>query len=422
MHFLLTQRTRKRTLKNDITVSYLGKFFGTANTMRIIVVTETFLPHIDGIVTRLTQTITHLRRMGHDALIIAPYAEGTPSEFQGAKIVTIPSVSYPKYPDIRLGLPLLLPSAEREITSFQPDIIHVASPAFVGLGPALSALRRRVPLVASYHVQYPEYIQQYGLGAFTGFVRWYLRTIHNWAKINLATSTQMAQDLTAHGVKRVQVWRPGVDAETYHPSMASAELRNKLTEGHPEDFLLVCVSRLAVEKSIDRLAPVLRQLTGVRLAIIGDGPARANLEKVFEGLPVIFTGMIKDKNVLAGAYASADVFAFLSSTETLGLVALEAMAAGTPVVVAKRGGLPDLVIDNQTGYLVEPEDVTQIVAAVQTLQQNPALLAAFRSNARAHAEEYSWSQTTTQLFQYYIQATQNQKVNHRNKAVSVPAD
>lgn len=279
--------------------------------------------------------------------------------------------------------------------------MHAVSPSFLGLGLVLSARRRHIPLVCSYHVQYPEYVARYNLHALVPFVRWYLRTVHNRAALNLATSMPMVHDLRARGFKNMQHWRAGVDATMFHPSKASTEWRRKITDNHPDDFVLICVARLAIEKEIERLIPVLQTLPGVRLVVVGDGPAKDYLHAAFAGLPVVFTGMIRDKNELAAAYASADAFVLPSSTETLGLVALEAMAAGIPAIVANRGGLPDIIVNGITGYLYDPEDPNDLAAHILALQKAPDLRNAMAHAARTHAEQFSWEQTTVQLRHYY---------------------
>jgi len=389
--------------------------------MRIVLATETFLPHVDGIVTRLTQTITHLGRGGDEVLIITPQRPDSPREFAGMPVVTLPSSVAPLYNDVRLALPVLPPSVERAITRFHPDLIHVAAPAFLGLGPVLSARRRRVPLVASYHVQYAQYMESYGLKPIVPFVWWYLKNVHNRAKLNLATSLPMVRILRARGFKNVDLWRPGVDAERFVPTKRDHAMRIRLTSGNPDQFLIICVSRLAVEKEIERLVPVLRALPGVRLALVGDGPARGKLETAFAGLPVTFMGMMYDAE-LDAAYASSDIFVLPSSTETLGLVALEAMAAGIPAVVANRGGLPDLVIDGQTGYLYDPDAPNDLTARVLTLKDDVTLRATMAATARAHAERFSWAQTTDQLRRYYDRVLGNDVPINEPEAVPVEAE
>lgn len=370
--------------------------------MRIVLATETFLPHVDGIVTRLTETVKHLRELGDDVLIVAPWRPKSPRSVYGARVITMPSLPPPQYPDVHLAIPALPLNVRRALRRFQPDVVHVAGPAFVGLPMVMWARHHKVPLVESYHVQYAKYMEKYRLKFLVPFVWWYERQMHNRAQLNLATSLPMVRDLKAHGIENVWHWRAGVDAGRFTPEKRSDAMRDRLSGGHPEDFLIVCVARLGVEKEIDRLAPVLKALPGVRLALVGDGPARGKLEAIFAGLPVQFIGFLHGDDLVA-AYASADVFVLPSSTETLGLVALEAMASGTPAVVADRGGLPDLVIDGQTGYLFDPDNPTDLTERILTLQKDATLRETMAHTAREHAERFAWMQTAKQLRGYYQQ-------------------
>jgi glycosyltransferase involved in cell wall biosynthesis len=164
--------------------------------------------------------------------------------------------------------------------------------------------------------------------------------------------------------------------------------------------LLLYVGRLSAEKEIDRIKPVLESIPGARLALVGDGPHRSALEKHFAGTPTHFVGYLTGEP-LGSAFASADAFIFPSRTETLGLVLLEAMAAGCPVVAARSGGIPDIVTDGVNGYLFDPRDEQGAIAATQRLFQEQTERETLRQNARAEAERWSWSAATRQLQQYY---------------------
>jgi glycosyltransferase involved in cell wall biosynthesis len=177
-------------------------------------------------------------------------------------------------------------------------------------------------------------------------------------------------------------------------------MRSHLSQGHPENPLLLYVGRLSAEKEIDRIKPVLESIPGARLALVGDGPHRSALEKHFAGTPTHFVGYLTGE-ALGSAFASADAFIFPSRTETLGLVLLEAMAAGCPVVAARSGGIPDIVTDGVNGYLFDPRDEQGAIAATQRLFQEQTERETLRQNARAEAERWSWSAATHQLQQYY---------------------
>jgi phosphatidylinositol alpha 1,6-mannosyltransferase len=214
--------------------------------------------------------------------------------------------------------------------------------------------------------------------ALAGCGRWhrYLRWVHNSCALTLCPSLATLADLRAHGFRRLRLWRRGVDTARFH------------------------VGRLATEKRIELLAEALDELTGVRLALVGDGPARPALERRFAGRPVHFAGFLRDE-ALATAYASADLFVFPSDTETFGQVIQEAMAAGLPVVAARAGGALDLVRERVTGALFAPGSVVELTAQMRTLVANPARRAALGAAGRAAAERCSWANVMDELLTQY---------------------
>ncbi|MDY6807137.1 MAG: glycosyltransferase [Cyanobacteriota bacterium] len=364
--------------------------------MKIALFTETFLPKIDGIVTRLCHTVEHLQRLGDDVLIFSP--EGGLTEYKGAKIYGVDGFPLPLYPELKLAWPT--PAIGLELERFQPDIVHVANPAVLGLGGLYYAKKFNIPLVASYHTHLPQYLHHYGLGILEGFLWELLKGAHNQAELNLCTSTAMVEELTNHGIERADLWQRGVDTEMFQPHFATAEMRDRLSAGHPDSTLLLYVGRLGAEKEIDRIKPVLEAIPNARLALVGDGPHREALEEHFANTPTHFVGYLRGRE-LAQAYASADAFIFPSRTETLGLVLLEAMAAGTPVVAARSGGIPDIVTDGVNGYLFDPADDDGAIAATKMLLERSEEREALRDNARQEAERWGWSAATQQLRTYY---------------------
>ena len=364
--------------------------------MKIALFTETFLPKIDGIVTRLCHTVEHLQRLGDRVLIFSP--AGGLTEYKGAEICGIEGFPLPLYPELKLAIPT--PTIGEKLEQFQPDIIHVANPAVLGLGGLYYAKKLNIPLVASYHTHLPQYLHHYGLGMLEGLLWELLKSGHNQADINLCTSTAMVEELTNHGIERVDLWQRGVDTELFQPHHASREMRDRLSQGNLNNTILLYVGRLGAEKEIERIKPILEAIPNARLALVGDGPNRETLEQHFADTPTHFVGYLRGEQ-LASAYASADAFIFPSRTETLGLVLLEAMAAGTPVVAANSGGIPDIVTDGINGYLFDPTDEKGAITATQKLLAHSEERETLRKNARAEAERWGWSAATQQLRNYY---------------------
>jgi glycosyltransferase involved in cell wall biosynthesis len=367
--------------------------------LRIAFFTETFLPKVDGIVTRLTKTLPHLVEAGDEVMVFCP--EGAPDNHAGAQVVGVPALPLPLYPELKLALPR--PAVSEALERFRPDLVHVVNPAVLGLGGIWLAKTRNLPLVASYHTHLPKYLEHYGMGMLEPLLWELLKAAHNQAELNLCTSTAMVDELAAKGIEHTALWQRGVDTELFRPELANAAMRARLHGGHSDTGnLLLYIGRLSAEKQIERIRPVLEALPQARLALVGDGPHRQQLERLFEGTATTFVGYLAGDE-LASAYASGDAFVFPSSTETLGLVLLEAMAAGCPVVGANRGGIPDIVSDGINGCLYDPDQPASLVTAVQRLLGDGATRAKLRQAARLEAERWGWAGATAQLRAYYRQ-------------------
>lgn len=378
--------------------------------MRIAFFTETFLPKTDGIVTTLCQTIRQLRELGHEVLIFSP--EGGLAEFEGFRVVGMKSTAFPLYPELRLALPRA--SMRRVLVAFKPDILHVADPALLGIaglyyGGGKHGGALHLPLVISYHTDLPQYLRYYSLGFLERHVWKILRIRHRRAAINLCTSSLMVGQLQDHGIERVALWPGGVDADLFCPQRRSAEMRNRLTQGHPDSPLLLYVGRLSAEKNLEALRAWLGAFANARLALVGDGPQRKSLEQHFKGLPVHFAGFLH-REELASAYASSDIFVMPSRTETLGLVVLEAMCSGLPVVAERAGGIPEMIQDGVSGFLVEEDG--EAIDRIGGLLRSTGARGTMGGAARAHATQRSWENATKQLVTYYEEVLASQTFNH----------
>lgn len=366
--------------------------------MRIAIFTETFLPKVDGIVTRLKHTVEYLQSFGNEVCVFCP--EGGLTEYKGAKVKGVSGFPLPLYPELKLAFPR--PSMREAIEEFDPDLIHVVNPAVLGLGGIYYSKSLNIPLVASYHTHLPKYLEHYNLGLLEGVLWELLKAMHNQAALNLCTSTAMQQELTEHEIERVKVWQRGVDTALFRPDLRSEKMRSHLTQGHPDAPILIYIGRLSAEKEIDRIKPVLESIPDARLALVGDGPYREELEQHFEGTPTHFVGYLAGEE-LGAAYASADAFIFPSRTETLGLVLLEAMAAGCPVIAADAGGIPDIVTNGVNGFMFDPADQKGAITATQKLLGMKAERELLRQNARVEAERWGWEGATRQLERFYIE-------------------
>ena len=363
--------------------------------MRIAMFTETFLPGTDGIVTRLCATLRHLEEEGHEVLLFAP--EGAPERYASATVIGIPSFRFFLYPEKRFSFPRF--SIGHALKKFRPDFIHAINPAFLGLGAIYYAWRFRLPLIASYHTNVPAYARHYGLDWLEPALWWYFRTLHKRASINLCTSRATLAELDAHGFEHLGLWERGVDTELFSNVPRTATMRFQLGAQSDERVLLY-VGRLAAEKGLERLRPVLDEMPDVRLSIVGDGPHRGELERVFRGTQTVFTGYLYGKE-LAAAYAAADGFVFPSTTETLGLVLFEAMASGLPVMAADSPPTREVLDSGRAGFIFDANNPAAVLETVRHLLFDEEQREAVRVHALSLAAQLDWKGPTRQLLSHY---------------------
>ncbi|XP_070676754.1 sulfoquinovosyl transferase SQD2 isoform X1 [Malus domestica] len=360
--------------------------------------------YVSGYKNRFQNFIRYLREMGDEVMVVTTH-EGVPDEFYGAKLIGSRSFPCPLYQKVPLSL-ALSPRIISEVAQFKPDIIHASSPGimmhntiFQVFGALIIAKLLSVPIVMSYHTHVPVYIPRYTFSWLVKPMWLVIKFLHRAADLTLVPSAAISKDLLEAGVaaaNTIRLWNKGVDSESFNPRFRSHEMRIRLSNGEPEKPLIVHVGRLGVEKSLDFLKSVMDRLPEARIAFIGDGPYREDLEKLFEGMPAVFTGMLGGEE-LSQAYASGDVFVMPSESETLGLVVLEAMSSGIPVVGARAGGIPDIIPADQegkTGFLYDYNDLDDCLSKLQPLLENKELRETIGRAAREEMEKYDWKAAT----------------------------
>lgn len=307
--------------------------------VRVAIVAESFLPQVNGVSNSVVKVLEHLRRTGHEALVIAP--DTPPGEdraerlHDGVRVHRVPSRMFPKVTTLPLGVPTF--RMLRALRGFDPDVVHLASPALLGYGGLHAARRLGVPTVAVYQTDVPGFASSYGI-PMTARAAWaWFRHLHRLADRTLAPSTATMESLIAQGIPRVHRWARGVDVQRFAPSARNEVLRRRWSpDGKP---IVGFVGRLAPEKHVDRLTG-LAASGAVRLVIVGDGIDRARLQSAMP--TAVFTGARYGKE-LAEAYASMDVFVHSGEHETFCQVVQEALASGLPVIAPDAGGPRDLI-------------------------------------------------------------------------------
>lgn len=363
--------------------------------MRIAFVVETWIPSTDGIVTRLVATCRNLLDTGHRVLVVCPRpgdaAACDARRDARVRVRTVPTAGWSfVYGGQRWGLPV--PAVSRYLREFRPDVVHVVNPVLLGIAGALTARRHHIPLVASYHTNVAMYAGYYHLAWLRPLIWRVVGALHRAAALNLATSRMGAHELTSHGVHDVRIWPRGVDLDLFHPGPPAAA-------PHSGTPMVLYVGRLAAEKDLLRLRPFATPGDGFRLTMVGGGPQADRLRSAM-GPQVRFTGVLHGP-ALADAYRSADVFAFPSSTDTLGLVVLEALASGLPVVAVDSVASRELLAGCTVAALVPPGDAAAMRTAVGALAARARADPAVATVARRFAERYGWREATTWLARRY---------------------
>jgi len=367
-----------------------------------LMVEPTPFTHVSGYANRFQEMLKFMKKAGDDVDILTvdsktPASE-LPNDFHGYDIRHTQGFTFPLYNHISLSIDLPEMKGARILETKRPDLIHVTSPGFMLFAALFYARVMCIPLVMSYHTHLPSYGKNY-LGFIPGVenICWeLLRWAHSRADLTLVTSHAMKGELTANGIPRVDVWRKGIDTVRFHPKFKSDEMRSKMTDGHPDDFLMVYVGRLGAEKRLKDIKAMLAAMPpDTRLCIVGKGPQEDELHQWFEGTNTVFTGQLGGDE-LSAAFASADAFIMPSDSETLGFVVLESMASGVPVVGADAGGIPDIIDTGKTGFLVEPGNTEVYVQCLNQLR-NAKFRERMGKAARIEAERWGWEAATSYL-------------------------
>jgi phosphatidylinositol alpha 1,6-mannosyltransferase len=371
--------------------------------VRIALVTDTYTPQVNGVTTIVRRVVDALGRARQRAVVVAPEYPGSQTGAAETEL-RVPSMAFPLYPALRLSLPQPRRIAHF-LDSFRPDLVHAMTEGPLGVVARRYALRRGIPLVTSFHTDFPQHSRYYGLGALEPLIwRWLVR-FHRPAVFTHTPGEFVRAELARRGITRARVWGHGVDTALFDHRKRSTEFRRRL--GVPDASVLVLhVGRLAAEKNLDVLIAAWtaahEQLGGTAAFVFaGDGPLA---RRCAEAMPwAIHLGFLEIP-VLATLYASADLCVLPSRTETCGLVAPEAMASGLPVIAADAGGFRESVSDGVTGYRVPPDDARGFASAIARLALDPALRHRMSAEARLVAVSRNAEDENERLLDEYAVA------------------
>ena len=368
---------------------------------RILFCTDTYPPQVNGVSVVTALSVEGLRARGWAVGVVGPRYPGDASNpFSGPQpgdgledeLTVIGNVGFPPYPDIRIAAPNYR-AVSRAITRFQPDIVHCATEFVIGRMGQIAAARAGRILTTSYHTDFSRYTESYGVPWLRSTVSGYIGRFHARARRTYTPSAPARADVMRMGARDVEVWGRGVDADVFSPRWRSHALRDVYDCNNA--FTFVHVGRLAAEKGVDVILDafaIARQSLpegAVHLVIAGIGPCEAEL-RARAPRGVTFLGHLERRTLLPRLYASADAFVFSSLTETLGLVVLEAMASGLPVIATPAGGVADHLRDFENGLAFPPNDADAMARAMVRLVRDRALATRLGINARGTAKAMSW--------------------------------
>ncbi|WP_188685622.1 glycosyltransferase family 4 protein [Nesterenkonia cremea] len=380
--------------------------------MRVAVVAESFLPHMNGVTNSVLQVLSHLRRRGDEVTIIAPsdslwwepaVATEQPELCVGFPVIRVPSLPLPDYPKVRVAAGFTL-RIRNILEDIQPDVVHLASPFVLGWRAIQAANSLGLPTVSIYQTEVPAYASRYRIPWAEELLWQHVDRMHKASTLTLVPSSFCKDQLRARGIKRLKTWRRGVDMDRFDPARRDERLRAEIAPNG--ERLIGFVGRLAAEKQIEDLR-VLDDLPSTRLVIIGNGPQEENLRKA---LPNAHFAGFRGGDDLGRHVASLDVFVHPGEAETFCQTIQEAMAAAVPVVAVGRGGPLDLVDVGQTGWLYQPGDLSGLRSAVQHLAGDDAARARFSAAAWSAVQGRSWEGICNQLVGHYSRAVE---VNRR---------
>jgi len=362
------------------------------DSLRVAVVTESFLPQVNGVTNSVLRVLETLSAKGHEALVIAPDSAEAPTTYAGFRIKRVPSLA------VKGLLPVGFPQRSMEplIEGFDPDVIHLASPFFLGKYATRIAQRLNIPTLSIYQTDVAGFARHYGLSiAHSQLTNW-VANIHKNTDRTLAPSTWSCDQLMTSGVDNVALWQRGVDSVKFNPTKRSDLLRESFTPASQNKIIVGYVGRLANEKKIEDLAP-LHAREDVQLVIVGDGPARQKLERA---LPKAHFVGYQSGEDLAAHYASFDIFVHTGKHETFCQSIQESLASGVPVIAPHSGGPLDLVQHGATGFLLDTSNASDLVAAFELLS-DARTRSLMGITARESVIHRTWEKVTNELINHY---------------------
>jgi glycosyltransferase involved in cell wall biosynthesis len=356
------------------------------------VVTETWPPEVNGVSLSLHRLVEEMRNRSHPIQLVRlrqPHELEINRQALPSDELLLRGLPIPRYPGLQMGLPALR-ALGKTWRKDRPDLVHIATEGPLGWSASRIARRLGLPVTSDFRTHFEHYSAHYGLGLLKHPIKRYLRRFHNRTRVTFVPTHSLKDELASEGFERLEVLGRGIDTERFDPARRLRSLRESWGVSDHE-VVILCVGRLAPEKNLVTLIDAYRRLRAdsqaVRLVLVGKGPLYESLRTTHPD--IILTGQ-RTGLELAEHYASADVFAFASLTETFGNVILEAMASGLPVVAFGRGAAIELIVAHYNGLLANQRLPETFAVGIGELVRNPDLRARLGAMARQTALAHGW--------------------------------
>ena len=389
--------------------------------LRIAMFTNNYLPFIGGVPISIDRLRRGLLQLGHDVLIVAPRYPKTDSA-EGAEVRVRALLPLGRHREFRLANVFSF-SLYRKVYRFRPDIIHVHHPFWLGSAGLFLARRLNIPVIYTYHTRlehYAHYVPLPGPLFRNLLSHAIVRRFANRCDGVIVPTESAEEYLRTIGVRRRVLVQPtGIDIDQFRGVSDEAVESLRKTHAPHGERVLISISRLSKEKNIDFLLDATRTLKEhydrpFRLLIIGDGPERQRLDTRIQqmGLQDVVTllGAIPPNDVPVYCRLG-DIFLFASRSETQGMVILEAMAAGMPVVAVRSSGIDDIV-DNGVNGFKTPLDSTQWCTRIEQLIEDSALFQRLSANAKSTAANYSIARFSDNVRRFYAGILATRQARH----------
>lgn len=401
----------------------LNEIIDLPQRLEIALVTETYLPEVNGVAITIARMVHGLCQRGHNIHLIRPrqHKQDVATSDTNYRETLVAGMPIPGYSGLKSGLPakgLLLRLWQQQ----RPDVVHIATEGPLGWS-ALSAARKlNIPVSTDFHTNFQSYTQHYGIGLLKWPIAAYLRHFHNKAACTLVPTAELQLRLEQEGYRNVQVVSRGVDTGLFNPSRRSTVLRASWGADDATPVVML-VSRIAAEKNLAVALLAFEQMRIVnpqaKMVLVGDGPARAGLQKQYPD--VIFTGM-QTGIALAEHYASGDIFVYPSLTETYGNVTVEAMASSLATIAYDYAAARQHIVHNVNGALVPLGDTQAFITQAKTLIANMDQIQRLRVTARHTVKSLTWDHIMGQMESVLLETVRSQGVNNDQPEFATATD